>query len=179
MGPLTAILGDTADYSCPVSVSLLRCIRLSRARTAVAPAVPLLLHLKLQGCDAAAAALATKGEYLFSPHFQLAATGGDRTLGLGGLTPPAAATVAPAAASIAGSTGGATLPRGFCCCAELQQEGAQNRGSLLNGRSVFSVERQAIRCALVLLRQRRRRAHTRAAVPTTGFALQEELMCIS
>ncbi|CDI87466.1 bromodomain-containing protein, putative [Eimeria praecox] len=152
VGPLTAILGDTADCSFPVSVSLLRCISLSSAAASVAAAIPLLLHLKLQGADAAAAALAAKGEYLVSPYFQLAASaaaaGGERPLASGGLAPPAAAAAAAlassAAASAAGSIGGAAIQRSSCCCSGLQ--GMQQNGArVLAGRAIFSLERQAIR----------------------------------
>lgn len=141
MGPLTEILGDAAGRSCPVSVSVLRFVTLSNS--AAAAVIPILLHLRLHEADAAAAVLATKGEYLVAPCIQLAAAAAVAAGGTGDLT-----TLSPTLGTAASNDSAESNSR--CCCSDIDGW-QQKRGSLISGRRLFSLERQIIRCALALL----------------------------
>ena len=135
MGPLVEILGDTADSSCPVSVSLLRCVSLGD--NSAAAVVPLLLHLKLQAADAAAAVLGAKGEYLLPASIQLAAAAAATAATAAATTAAekvsdadaerqADAVAAPAAAA-------AAVSDGCCCCCLGLQEGEGDRRHFIGG----------------------------------------------
>ncbi|CDJ42477.1 bromodomain-containing protein, putative [Eimeria tenella] len=135
MGPLTEILGDAAGRSCPVSVSVLRFVTLSNS--AAAAVIPILLHLRLHEADAAAAVLATKGEYLVAPCIQLAAAAAVAAGGTGDLT-----TLSPTLGTAASNDSAESNSR--CCCSDIDGW-QQKRGSLISGRRLFSLERQIIR----------------------------------
>ncbi|KAL8439452.1 hypothetical protein Efla_004616 [Eimeria flavescens] len=130
-GPLSGLLcGPSHAGSCPVSVSLLRCVSLGSG--AAAAAVPLLLHLKLQQADAAAAALAAGGSYLLPQSVQLRAAAAAAAA-----AEPAAAAAAPVAAAAAAAAEPPPL------------EAAAPRADVsasVSPRAALTVERDAVVC---------------------------------